>query len=154
MRHCRTSLLSDLETFTNLGDLSALQMSKFNSDCLKSCSDRCTCPQVFGVAIASNHLRGRNWLQTKCCGNGSFNRWINVGVGANCARQFAHRNSNTCSAHALMIAVYLQCPQRDLCPECGWLGVNAVRSANHCRIAMLLCQCNKNCPQLFLCTNN
>ena len=82
--------------------------------------------EVLGVAVPGDDLGGRHRGQAEGGAHLGLDRGVDVGEGADGARQLADGDGVAGGAQAAAVAVGLQGPQGELGPEGGGLGVHAV----------------------------
>ena len=89
------------------------------------------------MPIARQHLRGRHRREAEVLAHVALDRGIDVGVGADRARQLADRDRVRARSQPFAVAPHLHRPERELHAEGRRLGVDAVRATDHRRVAEL-----------------
>ena len=89
------------------------------------------------MTVPRDHLGGRHRPQSQRVADVGLDRGIDVGVGADRAGQLADGDGVASRTQPPAVAVGLQCPEGQLGPEGGRLGVDAVGAADHGGVAEL-----------------
>ena len=134
--HGRRALLAGRKPSSHLAHLGALQVAQLDGDQLDRGPDRRAGPQVLGVPVAGDDLRGRHRRQAECGAHVALHEGIDVGVRADRSGELADRHRLPGRAQAGSIAVGLQAPQGHLRPERRRLGVDAVGAPDHGGVAV------------------
>ena len=123
------------ERLLDLAHLGALQVTDLERERLDRGPHRRARVEHLGVTVAGEHLRGGHRLQAERPAHVGLDRGVDVGVGADRARQLADGDRGPGPGEALPVAAHLQGPQGELHAERGGLGVDAVGAAGHGRVA-------------------
>ena len=100
-------------------------------------ADRGARPQVLGVAVAGDDLGGGHRREAEGGAHVGLDPGVDVGVGADRARELAHGDGVAGPSQAVAVAVGLEGPVGELDAEGGGLGVHAVGAAGHRGVAEL-----------------
>ena len=103
------------------------------------------------MPVAGDHLRGRHGCQRQCRRDVCLDGGVDVAERAHRAAQLAHGHGVAGRTQSSAVTVDLQRPQRHLGSERGGLGVDAVRAADHHRVAVLAGQPNQRAQQVVGC---
>ena len=138
VRHRRAALLAARERLGGLADLGALQMADLGREALDAAGDDRERGEERGVAVARDHL-GRDRLRREAEPRGDLglDRRVDVGEGADRARDRAGRDLGARRLQAPPVARELGVEARELEAEGDRLGVHAVRAADAGRVLVL-----------------
>ena len=138
VRHRRRSLLTGREVFLGLAHLAALQVADFDGEALDRAGDDTERGEEHGVAVARDDLR-RDWLdrKTQLVGNMCLDTRVDVGEGADGARDRAGRDAAPRRLEPFAVARELGIGLGQFQPEGGRLGMDAVAAANAQRVLVL-----------------
>ena len=139
MRHGRRALLAGGKRLLDLKDLGALQMTQLGRNPVERAADHRQGREKSGVPVARDHLGGNGFrYEPQARTNSRFDRRIDIGIGADRARDFADRNLAAGLLQAGLIAFHLGEPVGDFEAEGNRLGMHAVAAADHDRVLMFL----------------
>ena len=132
----RALLRPGAERLLHLAHLGALQVTDLERERLDGGAHRRARVEQLRVTVAGEHLRGGHRLEPQRGAHVGLDRGVDVGVGADRARELAHRDRGPGPGEALPVAAHLQGPQRELHPEGGGLGVHPVGAPGHRGVAV------------------
>ena len=118
-------------------DLGALEVPDLERGRLDPRAERRARVEQLGVSVAGDHLRRRHRLETEPLADERLDLGIDVGVGADRARELPDRDGGARPHEPGAVAPELERPERELRAERRRLGVDAVRAPDHRRVAVL-----------------
>ena len=140
--------MSGGEIFLGLGDFGSLEVADFGRESLDTAGDHPEGREEGGVAIAGNDL-GREglWLQAESFGDIFLDIWRQVGEGSDGSGNFAGGDFGAGGQQPLVVALEFGVEAGEFQAKGHWLGMDAVRAADHDRVLEFVGAAVENCQQ-------
>ena len=137
--HRRRPFLPLAEEFLRFENLGPLQMADFDGELFDGRGDNGQGGEELGMPVALHHLgRAGGRPQSRLFTDEFFDERVDIGEGANCARDLAIGDGLAGCLHPASVTLHLIVPQRHLQTEGDGLRMDAVGAADHRREPMLV----------------